>query len=329
MAHKISAASVEKNKDKWTQNLTRFQDINKKRGNIEVEEKPLDERSRMPLTKHVIGRYIFLCSTIKEKKSRTNTVAKEIVNLWERNLNFPCLSVQAITARIEKLILSYESCRKCGKMFEQQNNLFDVTKVEGTWLSQEDRSLYKIQKESNGKLGYSSVSMAGTSSIHPSKRVVNKEGKSFSEESSDITMCSNDFESSGSEAEINDEQFKEKRKTYQKGKFAANLVSSAGVSTSKAAKICQKLSEDGLDVPSPNQSTVYRSTMKKGRMVKNDMIENLHKEQWSLHFDGKKINHIDYQVVVLKNERTEIKLAVLKLEDGKAENIALGIEKCY
>ena len=59
MAHKISAASVEK-KNKWTQNLTRFQDINKKkRGNKEVEEKPLDERSRMPLTKHVIWLYIF------------------------------------------------------------------------------------------------------------------------------------------------------------------------------------------------------------------------------------------------------------------------------
>ena len=56
----------------------------------------------------------------------------------------------------------------------------------------------------DGKLGYSSVSMVSTSSIHPSKRVVNKEGQSFSEESSDITVCSNDFESSGSEAEIND-----------------------------------------------------------------------------------------------------------------------------
>ena len=95
-----------KNKEKRALNLTRFQDINKKRGNIEGEEKPLDERSRMYLTKHVIGRYIFLCSTIKEKKSRTNTVAKEIVNLWERNLNFPCFSVQTITARIENLILS-------------------------------------------------------------------------------------------------------------------------------------------------------------------------------------------------------------------------------
>ena len=51
-----------KNRDKWTQNLRRFQDINKKRGNIEVEEKPLDERSRMPLTKHVIRRYIFSIS---------------------------------------------------------------------------------------------------------------------------------------------------------------------------------------------------------------------------------------------------------------------------
>ena len=60
MALKLSAASVEKNRDKCTQNLARFQDINKKRDNIEMEEKSLDEESKMPLTKHVIGRYIFL-----------------------------------------------------------------------------------------------------------------------------------------------------------------------------------------------------------------------------------------------------------------------------
>ena len=61
MARKINAGSVEKIKDKQTQNLTRFQYINKRTDNIEVEEKPLDERNRMPLTKHEIGRYIFLC----------------------------------------------------------------------------------------------------------------------------------------------------------------------------------------------------------------------------------------------------------------------------
>ena len=65
--------------------------------------------------------------------------------------------------------------------------------------------------------------------------------------------------------------------------------------------------------------------MKKATMMKNEMIEKLHREKWSLHFDGKKIKQSEYQVVVVKNERTAIKLAVLKLEVGKAETISMGI----
>ena len=51
------------------------------------------------------------------------------------------------------------------------------------------------------------------------------------------------------------------------------------------------------------------------------MIQNLNSEKWSLHFGGKQIEQTEYQVIVLKNERTEVKLAVLKLKDGKAETI--------
>ena len=106
-------------------------------------------------------------------------------------------------------------------------------------------------------------------------------------ESSDITMHSRDFQSSGSEAEMNyDDYDKEEKKIYHKGKFAGNLVASGAVS-SKAAKILKILYEDGVDVPTPNQSTVYRSTMKKALIMKNEMIANLHKEPWSLHFEGK------------------------------------------
>ena len=34
-------------------------------------------------------------------------------------------------------------------------------------------------------------------------------------------------------------------------------------------------------------------------------------ENWSLHFDGKHIEENEYQVVVLKNERTQVKLDAL------------------
>jgi len=46
-----------------------------------------------------------------------------------------------------------------------------------------------------------------------------------------------------------------------------------------------------------------------------------------LHFDGKHIEESEYQVVVLKNERTEVKLDKLHLKHGKADTISEGIAK--
>ena len=37
-------------------------------------------------------------------------------------------------------------------------------------------------------------------------------------------------------------------------------------------------------------------------MLKDKMIKNVYTEQWSLHFDGKRIQVNEYQVVVLKNK---------------------------
>ena len=54
-------------------------------------------------------------------------------------------------------------------------------------------------------------------------------------------------------------------------------------------------------------------------------MKNLNTEQWSLHFDGKRLDEKEYQVVVLKNERTEVKLDALRLQDGKAQTITNGI----
>ena len=60
---------------------------------------------------------------------------------------------------------------------------------------------------------------------------------------------------------------------------------------------------------------------------KAEMIEKLYTEHWSLHFYGKHIGESEYQVVVLKKERTKVKLATLRLKDGKTKTIALEITK--
>ena len=326
MAYFKSSETVDKNKEKWQQNLPNFQ--HKKRSNIEMEEKPIDEKCKMPLKKHIIGRYIFLTNTIKEKKSRMTQISKEIVKLWETKLNFPCLSPQVVLKKIEKLVHSYENHRKSGKSFEDLNELFDVTKADGNWLSKEDKNLYQLQKESNGKIGYASSSKHNPP-VHPSKKRTQSDRQCVS----NLGETSYDMENlescKSSESETDtylEESVEEKKKgKYHKSKYAANLVSSSSISTNKAAKVCKNLHDDGLEVPTPHQSSIFRSTMKKAILMKKEMIENLKNEEWSLHFDGKKINHTEYQVVVIKNENKEIKLSVLKLADGRAETIASGI----
>ena len=99
-------------------------------------------------------------------------------------------------------------------------------------------------------------------------------------------------------------------------------MTSTRVSTSKAAKICKQLSRDGIDIPTPSQAAIYKATFKEAVKLKEEMIEKLQMEQWSIHFDGKRIEENENQVVVLNNKRTEVKLAALLLKDGKAETIA-------
>ena len=51
------------------------------------------------------------------------------------------------------------------------------------------------------------------------------------------------------------------------------------------------------------------------------MKKTLHLENWSLHFDGKRMDDQEYQVLVLKNERKEVKLEALDLPNGKADTV--------
>lgn len=100
--------------------------------------------------------------------------------------------------------------------------------------------------------------------------------------------------------------------------IAASLVINTNISTSKASSICQQLSEAGVNIPTPSQKTIHRHVKKIAERKETTYIQNLNFNQWALHFDGKKINKKEVQVVVLKNETEEIKLGVLVLEDGRA-----------
>ena len=55
--------------------------------------------------------------------------------------------------------------------------------------------------------------------------------------------------------------------------------------------------------------------------MKEELKKTIKKSLWALHFDGKKIKQKEVQVVVLKNNHQEIKLAALFLKDGKAKTI--------
>ena len=47
------------------------------------------------------------------------------------------------------------------------------------------------------------------------------------------------------------------------------------------------------------------------------MKRTLHFENWSLYFNGKRINHQEHQVLMLKNEQREVKLQALDLPGRK------------
>ena len=327
-SYKPSNSSIQKNKDVWTNNLVKFEDSHKRRRMVPLEEYSLEEKCRMPLQKQIIGRYHFLGPKIKGRKERIAEISKEVTKLWKNKLNFPHVSDQVIRAKLDKILKCYDECVKRGS-YEPLDEIFDITKVDGTWLSSEDKRLYHLQVESKGTVGYSTGQAASKETIHPSKR------QKLSNESSNSSSYYPGFSDSDSEAddseyennEEEDETTPTPSRKHHKSKIAVNLVTSTRVSTNKAANICKQLAREGIDIPTPCQSAIYKSTIKEAIKLKEEMIEKLHMESWSLHFDGKHIDRMDYQVVVLKNERREIKLDVLGLVDGRALTIAQGISK--
>ena len=107
MSNKKSSFAVNKNKDKWSSNLTKFQKTLNKRGKIGIEVKPLDSHSRMPKEWMIIGRYLGLADSEKSRMKRIATDSEEIKHLWNF-LNFPVLSSRSVARKIETVLKKYE-----------------------------------------------------------------------------------------------------------------------------------------------------------------------------------------------------------------------------
>ena len=147
----------------------KFQELHRNRGSIPLEVSSLADKCRIPLKTHIVARYQFLGEEIKGRKQRVTEIAKEIISLWKNKLNFPHVSDQAVHSRIDKVMKTYDECIRRGK-YDDLKEMFDITKVNGMWLSSEVKRLYQLQLKSKGKVGYSEGKLASAKTSHPSKR---------------------------------------------------------------------------------------------------------------------------------------------------------------
>jgi hypothetical protein len=117
-----------------------------------------------------------------------------------------------------------------------------------------------------------------------------------------------------------------KHRVHHPTTSARKLVRYAKLSTHQASKVCSLFKNDNYEVATPSQSGIHKAVFREARKLKEEYVRNLKSEDWSLHFDGKSLKNLEHQVVVLKNEEKEIRLAALVLPDGKAQTIANGIQ---
>ncbi|ESN93381.1 hypothetical protein HELRODRAFT_180908 [Helobdella robusta] len=336
MSYKQSSLSVTKNKDKWSSNLKKFQNTLKRRNKIRIGIKPLYSHSRMPKEWMIIGSYLGLASTEKSRLKRITTLRQEIEQLWSL-LNFPILSLRSVGRKIETLLKKYDIHLKkaVGDMREQFDKLFDVTNKTGQWLCAEDKIFYQIQIQSGGKTGYATTKNASQSTIHPSKRKIagkvndKLEQKDSFEKSSNDSSDNEDSQSSSDDSEATQssieslDQSTHLKQSQQSTFSAVSLVQSGKLSVRRAAIVITILNKSGVKITP--QSGVYRAVYREASKVMKTLMNN--NSSWCLHFDGKIIKKKEHQVVLLRNEVKEVRLAVLVLPDGKATTIASAIQK--
>jgi len=124
-----------------------------KKENFTTVNDSLDGLTRMPKEMTIIGRFQFLAQNEKSRNGRFKVVANELKNLWEK-LNFPFLTEKSIVRKIEALINKYDKFLKYHNECAQVKfaNVFDITKMDGTWLAKEDKQFYEMQIKSQGEV---------------------------------------------------------------------------------------------------------------------------------------------------------------------------------
>ena len=260
----------------WTTNLMQFQYGKTSRRHTTVE--CFSQMSKIPKEQHILDRYKTLASRVNSKKKRTQILAGEVRQLW-KNLTLPIQQGKSTAERkIENVIKQFErNSRRPGNY--DFTKLFNVTDEKGEWLCQENREFYKLQMSMKGKVGYCSRK-EGNKAIHPRKMksfnpIYAESYRSFSFAYEEIFDHDTE-EISESEESVQEEQlpssdedfWKPSTSEKQKTASAIRLVTTAKLSTRKDHKVYKTLSESGVSIPTPSQSGVYRTVMRKGEELK-------------------------------------------------------------
>jgi len=130
---KLSKSAVNAAGEKWARNL---KTITKRRSNIPELELDMNEiLCKMPSNRDMVGRFLGLFDELKERQDRITKIFEELSKFWEK-LNFPFLSKQQVSAKVDKLIKSFENYRKRhNEVFEENiTHLFDTKEIENGFV---------------------------------------------------------------------------------------------------------------------------------------------------------------------------------------------------
>jgi hypothetical protein len=118
--------------EKWTRNLTSFQQSFKKRSqDFKSMAHSLESLCKMPNEAKVIGRYLALAEGEKSRSNRIATICEEITKLWFK-FSFPILSRSVVKQKVSIIIQKYDKYlkRPCAGTKYSFINLIDVTKCD-------------------------------------------------------------------------------------------------------------------------------------------------------------------------------------------------------
>ncbi|XP_054083953.1 uncharacterized protein LOC128920524 [Zeugodacus cucurbitae] len=268
--------------------------------------------------------------TEKLKKKRCQIISNEMIALWSK-LNFPSITRIAAQRKITEVLNDYSTFLKFpdGRNVTMAfNKLCDITDLKGVWLGTEDKKLYELQTSANGEVGYTTATAV---CVHPSKAALLRKNVQS-------TSCLNKvaLNTSTSSAESVKQShsppvgeykapLQRKRNAKCSTKAAVTMVTTAHVSTKNAAKICNELSKEGINIATPTQAGIHKAMIKAALNLEKNYKNSLRDDIWCIHFDGKKFGKKEVQVVVLTNETKEVRVAAMVLENGKSLSIFEGI----